>query len=199
MKDDLQAKIKFRTYRHRSVASLDITLIDAMMATCASRLYFDPVTAGVSFRKKTYISGPPSCMNPIREVIAEANDVLPNADNLYVAGILSLGAGHPGIISAPTANNDQDQWIQTLQALLNDCEQVAGDMARQMSRLGIYHRFSVTRGLETSSAGEIFDIGSIFVQTSSYCESPEVMEKLDDCVKALQSPIGVANLSQLSD
>ncbi|PVG01503.1 FabD/lysophospholipase-like protein [Serendipita vermifera] len=48
--DDLQAKVKFRTYRHKSASSLDITVIDAMMATCASRSYFDPVTTGTSFR-----------------------------------------------------------------------------------------------------------------------------------------------------
>ncbi|PVG01504.1 hypothetical protein CPB86DRAFT_752643 [Serendipita vermifera] len=136
-------------------------------------------------------------MNPIREVIIEACEALPNADGLYVAALLSLGAGHPGIISAPISNTDQNQWAQVLQSLLSDCEQVAGDMFRQLSRLGIYHRFSVTRGLEISSNDEIFDIESIYSQTGSYCENPEVMEKLDDCVKSLQSSIGVVNLSHL--
>jgi hypothetical protein len=138
-------------------------------------------------------------MNPIREVIAEACDVLPNMDNLYVAGILSLGAGNPRIISSPASNKDQDQWNQVFRSLLSDCEQVAGDMAHQMSRLGIYHRFSVTRDLDISPYGDILDTGSIVMQTSSYCETPEITERLNDCVRSLQSSVGVISLSQLSE
>jgi hypothetical protein len=170
-----------------------------MMATCASQPSFEPVTIGTSFRRKTYIGGPPSCRNPIREVIAEAHDLSPNPEDEYVATILSLGTGHPGILTRSIPDNSASSKIAMFQSLLADCEQVADDMSHQIGHLGLYYRLSVTHGLEPSNLPEEPDLGLISTQTISYCETWEGKELLDNCVKSLQASVGVATIEQLSE
>ncbi|PVG01551.1 TPR-like protein [Serendipita vermifera] len=196
IKENVQTKIKFRTYRNRTGAPLDITVLDAMMATCASP-NFEPVTIGTSFRRKTYLSGPFSCRNPIRELIAEAHDLSPSPEEEYIATLVSLGAGHPGIITGSAPHASGESILVMVPEILANCDQVADEMANQIGHLGIYYRLSLPRGLEVSTLPDELDLGYIYTQTVSYCETSEGKELLDNCVKSLQASIGIATVEQL--
>jgi hypothetical protein len=191
--------IKFCTYNNRKRPPIRITIIDAMMATCAAQPHFDPVSVGESYQRQTYLSGPLSYMNPIREVIAEAYNAYPKPDKQHVAGLVSLGAGYPGIIAAPARIDGNNEWIKTLQKILSDCEQTAGEISHQMGRLGVYYRFSTAPGLENRRNDDAtYNISLLLAQTSAYCETTETTRLMDDCIKSLQSSVGVTTLDQLS-
>jgi hypothetical protein len=199
IKENVLMPIKFCTYNNRKRPPIQITILDAMMATCAAQPHFDPVSVGESYQKQIYLSGPSTYMNPIREVIAEAYNAYPEPDRQHVASLVSLGAGHPGIIAAPAIGDGNSEWIKTLQKILGDCEQTAGEISHQMGRLGIYYRLSVSPGLESLGNGEyIANIPLVLAQTSAYCETAETTRLMDDCIKSLQSSVGITTLDQLS-
>ncbi|CAG8652240.1 9514_t:CDS:2, partial [Acaulospora colombiana] len=95
VEENMQAKVLFRTYRHSNNIASNATVIEAMMATCALVPYFEPISIGTGFQRKSHIAGPLSCINPVREVMSEAYNSSPNPSSEYVAALVSLGAGHP--------------------------------------------------------------------------------------------------------
>jgi hypothetical protein len=192
--------IRFCTYNNRNRPPIRITIIDAMMATCAAQPHFDPVSVGESYQRRTYLSGPSSYMNPIREIIAEAYSVYPEPDKQHIAGLVSLGAGYPGIIAAPARGDGDKEWIRTLQRILDDCDQTAREISRHMSRLvGIYYRFSAAPGFENQrNSDDVSNIGLILAQTSAYCETDKTTRLMKDCINSLQSCAGITTLDQLS-
>ncbi|PVG01168.1 hypothetical protein CPB86DRAFT_795172 [Serendipita vermifera] len=198
LEENMQAKVLFRTYRHSNNTTSNATVIEAMMATCAFVPYFEPVSIGTAFRRKSHITGPFSCLNPVREVMSEAYHSSPDPGGEYVAALVSLGAGHPGIVSAPKKYTANDEWVNTLRSILTDCEQTARNMHRQLGRLGLYHRLSVLHGLELWRDEELLDPEFLLAQAASCHQYPEAEEKIKNCVDSLQSGLGIASLEQLS-
>jgi hypothetical protein len=198
LEGNTQEKVLFRTYQHPNNTTLDATVIEAMMATCAFVPYFKPVSIGMSSEQRHHITGPFSCINPAREVMSEAYDSFLDPSSYYVAALVSLGAGHPGIIPAPKAHAN-NEWVNAIRSVLTDCEQTAGEIWRQLGRLGLYHRLSVLQGLERWWDDKLFDPEFVLAQATACCQKyPEIEEKISNCVKSLQSGLGIATLEQLS-
>ncbi|PVG01505.1 FabD/lysophospholipase-like protein [Serendipita vermifera] len=196
--ENVQTKVKFRTYEHQMGPSISATVVDAIMATCVSEPDFEPITIGsASPERTTYLSGPMAYMNPVREVIAEAYKTFPNPEDRYVASILSIGNGHPGVVMASTMYGSDNEWVKHLRPLLTNCENTANEVASQMEGLGIYHRFSVLHGLEHLPRHDGRNIEYLRAQAASYCDNPEFTSKIDICVKSMQSSAGISSLSQL--
>jgi hypothetical protein len=187
-------KICLRTYPVPTQLPSNITVIEAVLATCATHPIFSLVSSGSGYRKKEYIGAGLGANNPIRELITEAHSLFGGESS--VACLLSLGNGHPGIISI--APDERDISLHRLRDLMNDCEQRAQEMEQQLGRAGIYFRFSVEQGLQTEYPGQAADPSWILAQTESYLADHETGEKIGAFVHNIDSSGTLATLDQLS-
>jgi hypothetical protein len=71
-----------RTYPIRAYSSVNITFVDAVLATCASQPSFLAVTTGPCLRQQTYISGNISGVNPSKQLLSEAHALFGGARRL---------------------------------------------------------------------------------------------------------------------
>jgi hypothetical protein len=152
------------------------------------------VSSGSGYRKKEYIGAGLGANNPVRELITEAHSLFGGESS--VACLLSLGNGHPGIISV--APDEKDISLHRLRDLMNDCEQRAQEMEQQLGRAGIYFRFSVEQGMQTEYPGQAADPSWILAQTESYLVDHETSEKIGAFVQNINSSGTLATLDQLS-
>ncbi|KIM26690.1 hypothetical protein M408DRAFT_72343, partial [Serendipita vermifera MAFF 305830] len=97
LQNNVSSKIRLRSYPVRSHPILPITVIEAALASCATIPLFEPVVVGMGHKRKEYIAAGLGATNPIREVISEAHSLF--GGDSTVASILSVGVGHPGIIT----------------------------------------------------------------------------------------------------
>lgn len=159
----------------RSELPSTITVIDAILATCAVHPEFAPISSGLGYDKREYIAAGLGAHNPVREVITEALELFGGESS--IALFLSLGTGHPGVISVPP-NGELD--IQALmRAVANDCEQRAQDIERQIGRVGIYFRFSVDQGMQNHHAAQVVDPSWIASQSEVYLSDQRTSTSLD--------------------
>jgi hypothetical protein len=170
---------------------LNFTIAEAILATLASPPLFTPVTIS----KFEYISGDLKFSNPTLLIVSEAYEAF--GEEVRVACLMNIGTGHPGFISPPTTS-DSDSWNQFLDKALKDSEQKAEELDVQMGNLGLYHRFSVTRGLEREKRMNASTIGDAIEYTMVYLAGVAVSRKLEICVDSLKLRDGIASLGQLS-
>jgi hypothetical protein len=170
---------------------LNFTIEEAILATRASPPLFTPI----SISKFEYISGDLKFSNPTLTIVSEAYEAF--SEEARVACLTNIGTGHPGFISPPTTS-DLDSWNQFLDKVVKDSEQKAEEIESQMGNLGLYHRFTVTRGLEGEGRTAMTTIGDAVECTSVYLGGVAVSRKLDICVDSLKSRDGIASLGQLS-
>jgi hypothetical protein len=155
--------------------------------------------------------------NPTREVIFEAHSLFSGSSG--VASLISLGAGHPGntalqdpitlsLLSRAAGwwggnsrkeTTDNQAWLKVLVNMVNDCEQTAKEIKTQTQHLGVYWRFSVEQGLQTSGVNDECEElrGWIITQTRNYLESDSVSLSLDVCFDALKTRLSLTTLEQL--
>lgn len=137
-----------------------------------------------------YIGAGLGASNPIRDMITEAHSLFDGKS--VVSSLISLGPGHPGVISAsPNGNVDRDGLVREI---LSDCERTAQEMERRIGRVGVYFRFSVKQGMED---GRAEDLSWISAQTKGYLKYPRTSEDIDAVVRAFESETGKVTLNQL--
>jgi hypothetical protein len=184
-----------RNYETRHEPPVDLTLAEAMLATCATPPFFTPIHISKDFTTFEYVSGDIGLSNPTREIIAEAHRTF--GDEATVSCLLSIGCGHPGVNALPNYQNGS--WTEFLGRVATDSEKTANDIETQMSQLSIYHRLSVKNGLEGDRRpdwnGQEIDIA----RTNDYLSDLEVIELVDRCVGTIQNGDGSATLEQLSE
>ncbi|KIM32663.1 hypothetical protein M408DRAFT_62111, partial [Serendipita vermifera MAFF 305830] len=184
-----------RSYPVPSFPTSPITIIDAVLATCAIQPQFAPVVCGQGFRKKEYIGAGVGTNNPIREVIAEAQ--LLYGGDANVASLLSLGNGHPGITTLSLSDGELG-LSKVLWDIMNDCTQTAREVEQQIGTSGIYFRFSVEQGMQADHYDEIADPSWIVSQTESYIEDPVTHNKLSTFARNIDAAIQPISIIQLS-
>ncbi|KIM29254.1 hypothetical protein M408DRAFT_328927, partial [Serendipita vermifera MAFF 305830] len=165
LRSNVETNVCLRTYPIRSQPSSNITVIEAVLASCATQPTFTPVSIGERFRKREYVGAGFGANNPVREVIREAHSLFGGSST--VTSLLSLGTGHPGIISWPSDGNDIDVY-KVMRDMMGDCEQRAQEMEERIGQVGIYSRFSVEQGMQSGHPGQAADPGWITTQTESY-------------------------------
>jgi hypothetical protein len=170
---------------------LNFTIAEAILATLASPPLFTPV----SISKFEYISGDLKFSNPTLTIVSEAYEAF--GEEARVSCLMNIGTGHPGFISPPTTS-DPDNWNQFLDKVVKDSEQKAEEIESQMGNLGLYHRFTVTRGLEGERRTTMTTIGDAMECTTVYLGGVAVSRKLETCVDSLRLRDGIASLGQLS-
>jgi hypothetical protein len=185
-----------RNHVVRQEPSPNLTVAEAMFATSAISPMFTPISIGKDFSTFEYISSDLGLSNPIREIIAGAHHAF--GEEATVACLLSIGCGHPGVKILPSTSNSTAR-IEFLERVAMDSEKVAQDLGAQMSKLTLYHRFSVKFGLETIQPRVWRDPKTSITRTSVYLQDSEVTELVDRCADAINTGHGSATLEQLSE
>jgi hypothetical protein len=194
LRTNAKSTLCLRTYPVRSQPSSPITVVEAVLATCATQPEFVPITSGSRFKLREYIAAS-GAANPIYEMITEAH-LLFGGDS-SVASLLSLGIGDPGIITLPSAG-EEATLERIMRDMMDDCEQRAQEIEQRIGRVGIYSRFSVEQGMQNDHPGGSVDAAWIVTQTEDYLTQHGTSEKLDKFLKAFGAQTGLITLDQLS-
>jgi hypothetical protein len=173
----------------------DITIAEAMLATCATPPMFTPTSVYKDFSDFEYIGGDLGLSNPTGEIIVEAHRAF--GDDATVACLLSIGCGHTGIKPSPS-DLGAATWIDFLNRVGMDSEKTAHEMARRMKNITLYHRLSVDYGLSADRLNAGRDPVVIATHTTTYLGNLEVVEQLNRCVDTITHGDGFTTLEQLS-
>ncbi|KIM32684.1 hypothetical protein M408DRAFT_326443 [Serendipita vermifera MAFF 305830] len=187
-------KVCLRSYPVQSSPASSITIIEAALATCAVQPQFAPVACGQGFRRKEYIGAGIGANNPIREVIAEAQLLFGGDAN--VASLLSLGNGHPGIVTFPSGGGELG-LSKLVWDMMNDCTQTAREVEQQIGGAGVYFRLSVEQGMQAEHCDEIVDPSWIVAQTETYMEDPATHIKVDTFARSIDAAPQPITITQL--
>jgi hypothetical protein len=185
-----------RNYVSSHEPPVDLTIAEAMLATCSTPPMFTPITISKDFAMFEYVGGDLGLSNPTREVIAEAHRMF--GDETAVSCLLSIGSGHPGVNAVPS-DSGATSWIKFLEGMAADSEKTAQDIGSHMSKLSLYYRLSVIYGLERNQAREWKDLESITAHTTAYLNDLGVVELVDRCVDTIKHGEGFTTLEQLSE
>jgi hypothetical protein len=178
----------FRNFDVRREEAVNVTIAEAMMTTLASPPLFTSTRIVKDSSTFKYISSDLTLSNPTQQVISEASATF--SEERRIACLLSIGCGHPGVIKSPNSP-DKATWIEFLEKLATNSEQKAEELQAQMGHLGLYHRFSVTRGLEMETHIPGSQIWDIIAHTAVYFTGFDVSRKMDLCAESLRVRDGV--------
>ena len=172
---------------------MNLTVAQALLVTLATPPLFTSVPISKDAATFEYIGGDLALSNPTRELISEAHGAF--GPEQRVACLISLGCGHPGVISAPD-NTDAVSWNRFMEKLVLHSEQTAQSIDSQMGHLGIYFRLSVNIGVEQTTMDSA--PAEIIAHTDVYLEDFSVSEKIELCLDFLKIRDGISSLEQLS-
>lgn len=142
-KNNIKKRSNLRTYYTRAQLASKATVVEAILATCATQPDFLPVSIGHTLSKQDLIGGVMSTGNPCRELISEAYELF--GKGRHISTILSLGSGVLGTLSAPE-EYAKDNWINTFKEANQDCDNIDQEIETQVGHLGAYYRFQLTKG-----------------------------------------------------
>jgi hypothetical protein len=175
---------------------LKFTIAEAIVASLANPPLFTPISISNEVTKSEYISGDLKLSNPTRTIVSEACEMF--GEESRVACLMSIGSGDPGVLSVPD-DSDLETWNQFLETSIKDSEQKAEEIECQIGHLGLYHRFSVIRGLEQDKDGSTLYAGDAMTHAMVYLAGVSVSCKVTTCADLLKLRDGVASLGQLSE
>jgi hypothetical protein len=190
---DAANKVCLRSYPVRSQLSSTITVVEAVLATCAVPPRFSPVTTGSGYNMVEYIGPSFGGSNPVRDVITEAHSLF--GGDSAVASLLSLGTGHPGVISFPSGGGGDLNSVML--DMMNDCEQRAQEIERQIGRVGIYFRFSVKQGMQRDRLGPFAEPSEVIAQTKNYLSEHTTAENISAFIQNFDTAARLITLDQL--
>jgi hypothetical protein len=180
-----------RNFEAGQEEELNFTIAEAMLVTLASPPLFTPI----SISKFEYINGDLKFSNPTLAIVFEAYDTF--GEEARVACLMNIGTGRLGFISPP-GNSDLGSWNQFLDKVVKDSEQKAEEIDSQIGSLGLYHRFSVTHGLEEETQTNTPTARESIEYTMMYLAEVTASRKLEICADSLRLRDGIASLGQLS-
>lgn len=185
-KDGLSGTTILRSYATRQEVPFDITIVDAVLATCATEPDFSPVTITSGLTKQELVTGGLGANNPTRQVLHEAQLLF--GGDIHMASLVSLGSGHPSVSGSVSGIHGM-----AMERILSDSQEISKGVEIQIGALGFYFRFS------TEQSGSEMDTHAIATHTSSYLQELEVSSKLDRCVTILESRLGLVTLDQIGE
>lgn len=184
----------FRTYVDDTGVnqSYDCAIWEAARATCAYPLFFDPIQIGPPGLKEPFVDGGLGCNNPLEVLLQETYSLFPDR---RISCIISLGTGQLDPISVhPKKFND------ALLEIVRDCEGAADAAALRFRGLpNVYHRFTVSRGMQSIEHDRWDQANTIRSHTNAYLELADVSRKFSAAVKCIGSrDAGKISTKQLS-
>lgn len=174
----------FRSYDSLNSAHEDCMIWQAACATTATPGLMEPIIIG---RGQWYIDGGMGCNNPIRLVLSEAKDMFPAR---RVAGIISVGAGHPQTIALLSSSIGK-----TLSQMAEDSEGTHDDMVQRFSQYSeLYHRFNVDQGAQVSNLGP----AAVEAHSLAYLGRHETKTRIAEAAGIIVRRRGVIEVGDLS-
>ena len=194
-KDHVGIPCVLRNYIAGHEPPTNLTIGEAMLATCATPPLFTSTSIEKEFATFEYTGGDLGLSNPTGQIIAEAHRTF--SSDATVACLLSIGCGHSGIEPSPTGS-DVATWIDFLNRVTMDSEKTAREMAARMTHLTLYHRLCVDYGLATDQPNSWMDPIVISSHTTAYLGDLEVVERVNFCADIINYGDGFTTLEQLS-
>jgi hypothetical protein len=167
---NMHHKVKLRFYATCAGPLSDVTVVDAILATCTTQGKFLPVNISLPPTHQGLMGGAMGATNPCHEVVQEALDKF-KADT-RISVILSIGAGHPGLVSASSLARHEER-LRVMKDMAANCEKAAQEMQVRMGEDGVYFRFSIEQGLQEYHGAHVDQVTWVFVQTLAYIEDRE--------------------------
>jgi len=183
-----------RNYHVREAPS-DITLAEAMLATCSTPPFFKPATIERPYVTYSYIGADLRLCNPTIALLLEAHREFDR--DLGVACLLSLGTGHPGVIGFSPDINPKE-WNEALSRIPLSAHHTQR-IDELLGQYPPYYRFSVIQGLQGASLGVWKPSGEISSLTHSYLQKHHTTTKLDKCVEAIKGRKARITLAELRE
>jgi hypothetical protein len=181
---------RIRTYAARANAGPDCLIWEAARATTAAPMLFKriAIAAARGHVPQEFVDGGVRCNNPVREVMDEARAVFGGTATLGC--LVSVGAGHPGVIGLAKPDAFQKllplDLVRALTRIVADCESEAQSAARQFhNQPDRYFRFSVTHGAGEISLAEWQRMDELTAHTDAYLKDAIVSGSVDRLVGLL--------------
>ncbi|KAI9811178.1 MAG: hypothetical protein M1826_003299 [Phylliscum demangeonii] len=177
----------FRTYRAREHSSVNCKIWEAARATTAAVTFFKRIVIG----QEEFIDAGIKCNNPAIRLLSEAQTVFGGDRPLNC--LVSLGAGHPGVIGLSTPNIFQNilptDVVEVLKQIATDCEGTAHELSERFGNApSSYFRFNVTHGAGSISLEEWRRMGEVKTHTRTYLKETVVGASIDAVVSLLCKP-----------
>jgi hypothetical protein len=112
-----------------------------------------------------------------------------------VAFLLSLGTGKPGAIPVPLDGQVDPQAL--MRTMMNNCDQRAQDIERQIGGVGIYFRFSVEQGMQNHHGAQASNASWIATQAEVYVSGRGISRHIDALLQNFDAPSRRITLDQL--
>ncbi|KAH8804040.1 hypothetical protein DL96DRAFT_749023 [Flagelloscypha sp. PMI_526] len=166
-----------RNYKVRNNASPDCKVWEAAMATCALAGIFDSITINLSQMGERFIGGDVRWNNPTRELTLEVSNIFVGRD---VACIVSVGSGHPRVLSLSDDHNT------LFRKIAEDCEQISNDLFRRFSKVpNLYWRLSVEQGMQDVELDDIHMLAKVLASTHMYLQNSRPSNDIDGLIEVL--------------
>jgi hypothetical protein len=181
---------RIRTYVARANAGPDCLIWEAARATTAAPTLFKriAIAAEPGHPPQEYVDGGVRCNNPVREIMEEARAVF--GGDATLGCLVSVGAGHPGVIGLAKPDAFQKllplDLVRALTRVAADCESEAQSAARRFRNTpDRYFRFSVTHGAGEISLEEWQRMDELTAHTDAYLKDVVVSRSVDKLVSLL--------------
>ncbi|KAH8814629.1 hypothetical protein DL96DRAFT_1752984 [Flagelloscypha sp. PMI_526] len=190
LSDNLSSPRLLRNYKVRSNASPDCKVWEAGMATCALIGIFRSITIDSTFIGERFAGGEVRWNNPTHELTVEVANIFAGHD---IACIVSVGSGHPGVLSLSEGDN------KLFRRITEDCEQVANDLFRRLSRVpDLYWRLSVEQGMQDIDLADIQELTKILASTRSYLQTSRPNNDVDALINVLTAAKGRTSVTVIA-
>jgi hypothetical protein len=172
-------------------------MMDALSASMALPILFDPVEVGPEYAAEEFCGGGYGFNNPTRELLKEARSVYGGDRQLAV--IVSIGSGRPKILSLEGSNQESGAMEELLRKLTLNCEMIEKDVSYQLNDVGVYMRLNVDQGLEDVRMHDWNQLGKVTSHTKQYLQSTSVTKLLGTVTEFLLEKQGIMSLNQLCE
>jgi len=191
----------FRTYVVRENRSYNCPIWQAARATSAAPTFFKRICIGEKGSEEEFIDGGLGCNNPVKQVLEEAEAAF--GSNQYVACIISIGSGQPGVIGLKSPDAFQKalplDLIPVLRRIATDCESAAEDIEKRFRNIpSVYFRFNVEQGMQGVTLAEGDRLGEVTQHTMQYIQKTTVSQRINAAVEVIRGQKAVVRTVELS-
>ncbi|KAH8814663.1 hypothetical protein DL96DRAFT_419947 [Flagelloscypha sp. PMI_526] len=190
LSDNMSSPYLLRNYKVRSNASPDCKVWEAAVATCALVGIFRSITIDSTSVGERFVGGEVRWNNPTHELTVEVANIFGGRD---IACIVSVGSGHPGILSLSEHENN------LFRRITEDCEQVANDLFHRFSKVpNLYWRLSVEHGMQNIDPADSQELTKILASTRSYLQTSRPNNDVDAMINVLAAAKGRISVTAIA-
>ncbi|KAG5649994.1 hypothetical protein H0H81_001134, partial [Sphagnurus paluster] len=189
--DNLPPDVRM-SYQIGANQTYNCTVWEAALATTAAPEFFKSIFIGDD-PKEEFLDASMGCNNPVKLVLHEAENVFALR---HVACIISLGAGHPDVVSWKSSG--LSGWFDVLKKISGSCESTAQEMEEKFKHLeGVYFRLSVEQGHQEISTIDWQRLPDVKTHTFQYLDLHKNKNQVNSITRILQECPRVLSVKEL--